>query len=100
MAPLLFSRAVLAGRPIEVFNHGRMRRDFTYIDDIVAGVLAALVVLVAVGAALFVVDALLHRAQSASFAPRTMSLLRFRIVGLSMTIGLVAAVWAVERRPW
>ncbi|QSX79272.1 NAD-dependent epimerase/dehydratase family protein [Agrilutibacter solisilvae] len=42
MAPLLFSRAVLAGRPIEVFNHGRMRRDFTFIDDIVAGVLAAL----------------------------------------------------------
>ena len=42
MAPLLFSRAVLAGRPIEVFNHGRMRRDFTHIDDIVAGVLAAL----------------------------------------------------------
>ena len=42
MAPLLFSRAVLAGRPIEVFNHGRMRRDFTWIDDIVAGVLGAL----------------------------------------------------------
>jgi UDP-glucuronate 4-epimerase len=42
MAPLLFSRAVLAGRPIEVFNHGRMRRDFTYIGDIVAGVLGAL----------------------------------------------------------
>jgi UDP-glucuronate 4-epimerase len=41
MAPLLFSRAVLAGRPIEVFNHGRMRRDFTHVDDIVAGVLAA-----------------------------------------------------------
>ncbi len=39
MAPLLFSRAVLAGRPIEVFNHGHMRRDFTFIDDIVAGVL-------------------------------------------------------------
>lgn len=42
MAPLLFSRAVLAGRPIEVFNHGQMRRDFTYIDDIVAGVIGAL----------------------------------------------------------
>lgn len=42
MAPLLFSRAVLAGRPIEVFNNGRMRRDFTWIDDIVDGVLAAL----------------------------------------------------------
>lgn len=42
MAPLLFARAVLAGRPIEVFNMGRMRRDFTHIDDIVAGVLGAL----------------------------------------------------------
>ncbi len=42
MAPLLFSRAVLAGRPIQVFNHGRMQRDFTHVDDIVAGVLGAL----------------------------------------------------------
>ena len=42
MAPVLFSRAVLAGRPIEVFNHGRMRRDFTHIDDVVQGVLGAL----------------------------------------------------------
>ncbi|MBO9717286.1 MAG: NAD-dependent epimerase/dehydratase family protein [Pseudoxanthomonas sp.] len=42
MAPLLFSRAVLAGRPIEVFNHGRMRRDFTHVSDIVAGILGAL----------------------------------------------------------
>lgn len=42
MAPILFSRAALAGRPIDVFNHGDMRRDFTWIDDIVAGVLAAL----------------------------------------------------------
>jgi len=42
MAPLLFARAILAGRPIEVFNGGRMRRDFTFIDDIVAGVLGAL----------------------------------------------------------
>ncbi|PJK08038.1 protein CapI [Lysobacteraceae bacterium NML08-0793] len=42
MAPLLFSRAVLAGRPIEVFNHGQMRRDFTHISDIVAGILGAL----------------------------------------------------------
>jgi len=42
MAPLIFSRAVLAGRPIDVFNHGKMRRDFTWIDDIVAGILGAL----------------------------------------------------------
>lgn len=42
MALYLFSDAILAGRPIQVFNHGDMRRDFTYIDDIVAGVLAVL----------------------------------------------------------
>ena len=40
MAPWLFTEAILAGEPIKVFNHGKMRRDFTYIDDIVAGVLA------------------------------------------------------------
>ena len=39
MAPMLFARAILAGEPIKVFNHGKMRRDFTYIDDIVEGVL-------------------------------------------------------------
>ncbi|MGH8108701.1 MAG: NAD-dependent epimerase/dehydratase family protein [Arenimonas sp.] len=44
MAPLLFSRAVLAGRSIDVFNYGKMRRDFTHVDDIVAGVLGALAV--------------------------------------------------------
>lgn len=38
MAMFLFTKAILAGQPIEVFNHGRMRRDFTYIDDIVQGV--------------------------------------------------------------
>jgi len=38
MALFLFTRAILEGRPIDVFNHGRMRRDFTYIDDIVEGV--------------------------------------------------------------
>ncbi|MGK2906893.1 MAG: NAD-dependent epimerase [Desulfuromonadales bacterium] len=39
MALFLFTRAILAGAPIEVFNHGRMQRDFTYIDDIVEGVM-------------------------------------------------------------
>lgn len=39
MAAYLFARAISEGRPIRVFNHGDMRRDFTYIDDIVDGVL-------------------------------------------------------------
>jgi UDP-glucuronate 4-epimerase len=39
MALFLFTKAILEGRPIDVFNHGRMRRDFTYVDDIVEGIL-------------------------------------------------------------
>ena len=42
MAPILFASAIAKGEPIKVFNHGEMWRDFTYIDDIVAGVLHAL----------------------------------------------------------
>jgi len=42
MAPMLFAKAITAGEPIKVFNHGEMWRDFTYVDDIVAGVLKAL----------------------------------------------------------
>jgi UDP-glucuronate 4-epimerase len=42
MAAYLFCDAIVAGRPIKVFNHGEMSRDFTYIDDIVAGTVAAL----------------------------------------------------------
>ena len=42
MALFLFVDAILNGRPIKVYNHGRMKRDFTYIDDIVDGTLAAL----------------------------------------------------------
>ncbi|MBC2778381.1 NAD-dependent epimerase/dehydratase family protein [Parasphingopyxis marina] len=42
MAMWIFTKAILAGEPIPVFNHGKMRRDFTYIDDIVAGIVAAL----------------------------------------------------------
>ncbi len=42
MALFLFTRAMLEGRPIDVFNHGKMRRDFTYIDDITEGVIRIL----------------------------------------------------------
>jgi UDP-glucuronate 4-epimerase len=42
MAAFLFADAILAGRPIDVFNHGDMKRDFTYIDDIVEGVVRVL----------------------------------------------------------
>ena len=42
MALFLFTKAILAGKPIDVFNHGNMKRDFTYIDDIVEGVVRAL----------------------------------------------------------
>jgi UDP-glucuronate 4-epimerase len=41
MAPMLFADAILNGRPIKVYNHGRHSRDFTYVDDIVEGVIRA-----------------------------------------------------------
>jgi UDP-glucuronate 4-epimerase len=42
MALALFTKAIIAGEPIKVFNNGNMKRDFTYVDDIVSGVVAAL----------------------------------------------------------
>ncbi len=42
MAMWIFTRKILAGEPIEVFNHGNMKRDFTYIDDIVSGITACI----------------------------------------------------------
>ncbi|MCC7097657.1 MAG: NAD-dependent epimerase [Thermomonas sp.] len=42
MALFLFTKAILAGEPIKVFNHGHHRRSFTYVDDVAAGVVAAL----------------------------------------------------------
>jgi UDP-glucuronate 4-epimerase len=42
MSPFLFARAILKGEPLKVFNHGDMRRDFTYIDDVVEGVVRVL----------------------------------------------------------
>lgn len=41
MALFLFTKAILAGNPIDVFNHGKMKRDFTYVDDIAEGVVRA-----------------------------------------------------------
>ena len=42
MALFLFTKSILAGEPIKIFNHGNHRRDFTYIDDIVAGIIGTL----------------------------------------------------------
>ena len=42
MAPILFAKAILSGLPLKVFNQGQMQRDFTYIDDIVEGVIRCL----------------------------------------------------------
>ena len=42
MALFIFTRAILRGQPIEVYNYGKMKRDFTYINDIVQGVMASL----------------------------------------------------------
>jgi UDP-glucuronate 4-epimerase len=42
MSPILFASAIQSGQPIKVFNHGKMMRDFTYIDDIVEGIMNVL----------------------------------------------------------
>jgi UDP-glucuronate 4-epimerase len=42
MAMWIFTKAILEGKPIRVFNHGDMMRDFTYVEDIVTGVIATL----------------------------------------------------------
>lgn len=42
MAPMLFTRSILEGQPIKVFNFGKMRRDFTYVDDIAEGIVRLL----------------------------------------------------------
>ena len=42
MSPILFARAIMEGRPVQVFNRGEMQRDFTYVDDVVEGTLRAL----------------------------------------------------------
>jgi UDP-glucuronate 4-epimerase len=42
MSPMLFANAILGEKPIQVFNHGDMQRDFTYVDDIVEGTLRVL----------------------------------------------------------
>lgn len=42
MALFIFTKAILEGKPIEVYNHGKMRRDFTYVDDIVEGIIRTL----------------------------------------------------------
>ncbi len=39
MAPMIFARSILNDEPIQVFNHGKMQRDFTYIDDVVEGII-------------------------------------------------------------
>jgi UDP-glucuronate 4-epimerase len=42
MSPILFAQAIMQGKPIRVFNHGDMHRDFTYVDDIAEGTLRVL----------------------------------------------------------
>jgi hypothetical protein len=59
-----------------------------------------IVVLAAIGVALVVVDAGIRRAQHGLRLLPALPVLRVRVVGLSLMVGLVAAMWAVERRPW
>ena len=77
MAIYKFTRAMLAGEPVDLFNHGEMRRDFTYIDDAVAGIVRAA-----------------HRTQKAS---RTTSAdFRLYDIGSNHPVGLRALIGTLE----
>jgi hypothetical protein len=59
-----------------------------------------ILVLAAIGLALVLVDAIIRRVQQSLRVRKAVPVLRLRVVGLSLMVGAVAAVWAVERRPW
>jgi hypothetical protein len=59
-----------------------------------------ILVLAAIGLSLLGIDLTIQRAQTTLHVRRAVSVLRLRVVGLSLGIGLVAAAWAVERQPW
>lgn len=101
MALFLFTRKILAGEPIDIFNHGRHSRDFTYIDDIVEGVMRTLDRAPAAGEAIVdeaIVDAAITPSPATSKAPyrvynigndRPVELLRYIDV-LEQCLGLKA----------
>jgi UDP-glucuronate 4-epimerase len=88
MSVSLFSKAILAGEPIKVFNHGRMRRDFTYIDDIVEGVLRVMDAPPADG----------DPADPAAYAKPSMSAAPFRVfnIGNSAPVELMKFIELLE----
>jgi UDP-glucuronate 4-epimerase len=89
MSMMLFTKAILAGEPIKVFNHGRMRRDFTYIDDIVEGVVRTLDHVPASGRP---DDPKAYAAPSSSVAPfRIYNIGNSRPVELLEYVGLIEA---------
>ena len=59
-----------------------------------------MLVLAVIGLALVLVDAVIRYAQESLRVRKAVPVLRLRVVGLSLMVGVVAAVWAVERRPW
>ena len=86
MSPYLFIRAMLAGEPIKVFNHGEMLRDFTYVDDIVEGVVRVVDRLPAPG------DASLLDSPATSTAPY-----RVYNIGNSQPVPLLEYIATFER---
>ena len=74
MAPWLFTEAILSGKPIRVFNNGRMYRDFTYIDDIVDGV-----------------EQVIHEAPSSDNLHRVLN------IGRGSPVSLMEFIGAIER---
>jgi UDP-glucuronate 4-epimerase len=85
MAPMLFTRAIIAGEAIRVFNHGQMRRDFTYVDDVVEGVSRVVVRPPAAGA------------QRGSDAAETAAPYRLYNIGSSTPVDLMYFIELLER---
>lgn len=86
MAPFLFTKAILAGEPIKVFNNGNMMRDFTFIDDIVEGIVRIQDIIPTAKPAWDASDA------SSSFAP-------YKIfnIGNNQPVKLMAFIEAIEQ---
>ncbi len=86
MALFLFTKAILEDKPIDVFNYGRMIRDFTYVDDIVEGVVR-------------VIDALPEKFSDASLDPSVSNTAPYKVynIGNSSPVQLMDYIGAIEK---
>lgn len=97
MAPMIFAKAIMQGKPIRIFNNGNMRRDFTYISDIVEGVRRVVMDQYSQGYAPHAKDAPLHNIYNIGHG-RPVALLEF-IATLENILGRTADKQYVDMQP-